>query len=702
MPNENIGDTEVTAITNIDPTQEHSVDELRIVGLDDPIVVEHEPALEGLTIEGTLIEMIHSSDMSLGQQRTNVKGLGQQSMSENTFDYLSWKGWLSISGVEVPREDDNRNLINASIDARYLPYTKYQQGKKLKSGLQTGYQGITRPGIFSLPSSVENVKVYNDLNKETESISSTYTVESEDGTLDVYSLNGWYGAQDGSVTGGSLSHNPKFGSVQGASLASQGDSVTLPEDTEVVQGVYSVALRLKDGNVTDDVRVRVEEDTGSGFTSIHSDTYSTGTTNITELNSDTFQIKKNGTVRIVVEKESTTTNTIEVDGGYLRPDFNPVTAFDIDLSGDFHVANTVAPVRAFDDNGSPGTESNWEKVNSIDNRYTGDPVIGNGIIRIKLADGSVEVKESSSWTKVVSGGVLDYTVQSYHIREITHEYATVTITAEDANANIWRANFTVNRGIPVIAIDVVSGSPKTDVEFSLTQNYQFGSEIDQPYHADQQTGSVDATGTDSWFAGFGTSKAHIAAFGTFNGNLNGPYVGGSGISRIQYTLNTDDTMFWGAIPYQHASFLADTSPPTETGVVNYYEYQSGTDLPHGTYLIGWRIQSSGGENVTITVENGGADATVDSHSASWTTATTTSYDYYLRYYDTETDGTLRSEVTSGTPSAITVDQVVVVPIDTDGEIGLQSVMHESTKVVENEPVVVDREYTNEDLINHGL
>lgn len=344
MPNEFIGDTEITAITNIDTNQSATTEEIDVIGLDDPVVVEHEADLESLTLDAALIKLIHSEGLSTEQQRENALAFIRSAAGEHSIDYLDWAGWLSISDVDAPRSG-NANLRDVSFSATYLPQSDYVEGVSVKTDHDTG--NIERPGLISLPGFVDNVKIYNSISRDSVNLEPVSRSQTRNGTVAQYAVYPWKHAQNFAAE---FTQIDEFSGLQGASLNQQGESVTMTYNA-CVQGEHSAVVRLRDNNITDDVRIEIEEQIDGTWSTVDSSVYTTGSTSIVKLETEIVSISNNTGVRITVSNDTAAANHVEVDGAYLKPNFVPQILFDVSADK-FLDAEAVAWYKLTEGNGT--------------------------------------------------------------------------------------------------------------------------------------------------------------------------------------------------------------------------------------------------------------------------------------------------------------------------------------------------------------
>jgi len=121
-----IGSTEITAINSIENSGSKNVEEIDTIELGRPRIVEMPSSLESLTINVTLAKTLHSNSLSPEEQRRQVNGLVENPAGTNTFDYMEYKGFLSVESVDIPREGSRPTIAQGTIEAIFLPESQYK------------------------------------------------------------------------------------------------------------------------------------------------------------------------------------------------------------------------------------------------------------------------------------------------------------------------------------------------------------------------------------------------------------------------------------------------------------------------------------------------------------------------------------------------------------------------------------------------
>ncbi len=127
-----IGDVELPIVSEITPSIEADVDEIKALGsfgfTIDSIPVKHENLVMELTISGFVNSETHNQHLSIEEQKKELKKLRQKKKIDNSIDYKQYKGYLLIEEVNFVDDGGNRIVNAVEIVARYFPWPKYYLG----------------------------------------------------------------------------------------------------------------------------------------------------------------------------------------------------------------------------------------------------------------------------------------------------------------------------------------------------------------------------------------------------------------------------------------------------------------------------------------------------------------------------------------------------------------------------------------------
>lgn len=125
-----IGTVEIPIVHSIDEGNEAEVDEIAPLHHLDRVAVKHEPSVESLTISGYLNEEMHSGVLTLAEQKEDVKSLRTNDVTENSFNYRDYHGYLLVENVDLTDNLDSKIVNEVVLEVRYFPWPKYYPENK--------------------------------------------------------------------------------------------------------------------------------------------------------------------------------------------------------------------------------------------------------------------------------------------------------------------------------------------------------------------------------------------------------------------------------------------------------------------------------------------------------------------------------------------------------------------------------------------
>jgi len=124
-----IGDVEIPIVSEITPSIEADVDEIKSLSgfgfTIDSVPVKHENSAMELTISGFVNSETHNQHLSIEEQKKELKKLRRRKKMDNFIDYKQYKGYLLIEEVNFVDDGSNRIVNAVEIVARYFPWPKY-------------------------------------------------------------------------------------------------------------------------------------------------------------------------------------------------------------------------------------------------------------------------------------------------------------------------------------------------------------------------------------------------------------------------------------------------------------------------------------------------------------------------------------------------------------------------------------------------
>lgn len=124
-----IGDIEIPIVSDIIDGTDAEVDEIKPLkeyGNDmDSVPVKHEQGVQTVTILGFLNQELHSEDLTLNEQKAEVRSLRDKTKLDNHIEYKEYKGHLLVENVNILDDGSSRIVDEVEIEARYFPWPKY-------------------------------------------------------------------------------------------------------------------------------------------------------------------------------------------------------------------------------------------------------------------------------------------------------------------------------------------------------------------------------------------------------------------------------------------------------------------------------------------------------------------------------------------------------------------------------------------------
>lgn len=123
----NIGNIEIPIISFVEERNSANISEIKDAYKNiGNVIVKHEPEVTNLVLFAFINEALHSSNISMGEQRRNIKSLETKQVSENTFNFKEYDGWLLVENVNIPENQENKIINEVEINARFFPKAKYE------------------------------------------------------------------------------------------------------------------------------------------------------------------------------------------------------------------------------------------------------------------------------------------------------------------------------------------------------------------------------------------------------------------------------------------------------------------------------------------------------------------------------------------------------------------------------------------------
>jgi hypothetical protein len=119
-----IGNIELPIVAGVNPIEESEVSEIQPSNTQT-VAVKHEAERPTIIITGFLNQELHSSSLSIQEQKSHIKNLSKKETIENSFNYRDWKGHLLIENVDFDDNSDSRIINEVEIEAKYHPWPQF-------------------------------------------------------------------------------------------------------------------------------------------------------------------------------------------------------------------------------------------------------------------------------------------------------------------------------------------------------------------------------------------------------------------------------------------------------------------------------------------------------------------------------------------------------------------------------------------------
>jgi len=121
-----IGSVKLPIVSNIDEQEQADVSEIK--SEIDSVAVKHNSEVRDLIISGFLNKEVHSSSLSIDEQKDEIKSLRLKEKKDNRIDFRNFKGYLLVQSVNVDENTDSKIIKEIELECRYFPWPKYYSG----------------------------------------------------------------------------------------------------------------------------------------------------------------------------------------------------------------------------------------------------------------------------------------------------------------------------------------------------------------------------------------------------------------------------------------------------------------------------------------------------------------------------------------------------------------------------------------------
>jgi len=369
-----IGDIYVQYVDKVERSGKKDVKTLRLIGLDDPNLIEEKLDADDIKIGGVAVD---DATKTADRYIEDLKATVRRGAAYNHFNYAGIDGFVAVSNVSTTKSAEEDGIVKWDINGRFLTKNVYERAYKFTQEIEVNNFGMGFPAVIPLPVGATNVKLKSPW--QTISLNSPWaTITGKDGDIPLYKPFPLFNAEK-AITTGSLSYLEEAYRLQTVNLDAQAEYAewSFNAGDDAPYGTYKLKIRVRDDNVANDITVTI---TGSKSGSILSETLSTGGTEFTVLETSEFLLDDFERITVKIEKATATANTIEIDYAYLEPTYTAKILFDVDSEN--------SGVKVYDDMNDVN-EANWLRVYNLEHNFTGNAVVENGVIRVVISSSDV-------------------------------------------------------------------------------------------------------------------------------------------------------------------------------------------------------------------------------------------------------------------------------------------------------------------------
>lgn len=369
-----IGDIYVQYVDKVERSGKKDVKTLRLIGLDDPNLIEEKLDADDIKIGGVAVD---DATKTADRYIEDLKATVRRGAAYNHFNYAGIDGFVAVSNISTTKSAEEDGIVKWDINGRFLTKNAYERAYKFTQEIEVNDFGMGFPAIIPLPVGATNVKLKSPW--QTISLNSPWaTITGKDGDIPLYKPFPLFNAEK-AITTGSLSYLEEAYRLQTVNLDVQAEYAewSFNAGDDAPYGTYKLKIRVRDDNVANDITVTI---TGSKNGSILSETLSTGGTEFTVLETSEFLLDDFERITVKIEKTTATANTIEIDYAYLEPTYTAKILFDVDSED--------SGVKVYDDMNDVN-EANWFRVYNLEHNFTGNAVVENGVIRVVISSSDV-------------------------------------------------------------------------------------------------------------------------------------------------------------------------------------------------------------------------------------------------------------------------------------------------------------------------
>lgn len=330
---------------------------------------ETAPKLKELTIAG--VAAAYGSKTS-DDYADDLEAVLIRNSAYNIVEYNNKKGYFVLTEVDIPDTVENQNAREFSGTGKFLPAARYECSYRIETDYVDSDFAIQFPPIIALPTGATNVRVKSPW--EILFIDEWYGTVGSDGKISIFKPFPIFDSDNYAITstGTKTFMESAYGCfVTVLNAQNKKTEWTTTVGTDLPKGRYKIVFRLQDLNVADDISVTV---TGNKSGELINEIFTTGKTTWTTIETSEFEVITHETLSVSIKKVKATTNTINVNYGFILPTYTAKVVFENDTEVD------CGNVKVFDTNGSTN-ESEWKQVFNYNHDFSTGIVIQNSFFR---------------------------------------------------------------------------------------------------------------------------------------------------------------------------------------------------------------------------------------------------------------------------------------------------------------------------------
>jgi hypothetical protein len=334
----------------------------------------------------------------------NVEAVIERDGAYNFISYTDTNGFLVCESGDIAKTAETELARNYSFSGKYFPLTKYQRNYQINLEYSDNDYNINFPPMIALPTSSYNVAINTAWDSIV--IEPIGYIYGNDGHMPVYRPFGVYDEQnyDSTVSTGDVEYIESAHGSQVYELDAISEVVTWDVDIgkSVPKCVYKLILRLKDGNVADDIELTILD---SESDLVYSETISTGSSDWILYETSDFQLNSDETYTINITKGTEDVNTILIDYCFLIPDTVTRLGFDYDEERE------IGEVKVFDSKRFENS-SDYQQIYDLNHEFDGTSKI---VIENSLFSWEIDISKFWEETGYITHKTTGYSGQLYPI-----------------------------------------------------------------------------------------------------------------------------------------------------------------------------------------------------------------------------------------------------------------------------------------------